>query len=197
MNQNFVENLPRKNTTITTFHAVSKGGTGHFTDFPNFCYRGCVFVSCHSNLHGNERGGTPGGAVHMHDSEKARNEHQNVLIHQVLGAWRTDFAVSRTPKPVMLFGVLKVAVPLGVHARPQQGLCLVISLRFLCSHAREYLFSRTCACCLHWRAPSCFLDVPMHHSLVFIGKVVTGSLPRILSEHVTCIHVCTKRYPDI
>jgi hypothetical protein len=73
LNQNFVENLPRKNTTITTFHAVSKGGTGHFTDFPNFCYRGCFFVSCHSNLHGNERGGTPGGAVHMHDSEKARN----------------------------------------------------------------------------------------------------------------------------
>jgi hypothetical protein len=50
LNQNFVENLPRKNTTITTFHAVSKEGTGHFTDFPNFCYRGCFFVSCHSNL---------------------------------------------------------------------------------------------------------------------------------------------------
>jgi hypothetical protein len=44
------QNLPRKNTTITTFHAVSKEGTGHFTDFPNFCYRGCFFVSCHSNL---------------------------------------------------------------------------------------------------------------------------------------------------
>jgi hypothetical protein len=39
-----------------------------------------------------------------------------VLIYQVLGAWRTDFAVSRTPKTVMLFGVFKVAVPLGVHA---------------------------------------------------------------------------------
>ena len=39
LNQNFVENLPRKNTTITTFHAVSKGGTGLFPDFPNFCYR--------------------------------------------------------------------------------------------------------------------------------------------------------------
>jgi hypothetical protein len=73
----------------------------------------------------------------------------------------------------------------------------VISLRFLCSHAREYLFSRTCACCLHWQAPSYFLDVPMQHALAFIGEVVTGSLPRILLEHVTCIHVCTKRYPDI
>jgi hypothetical protein len=50
LKQNFVENLPRKNTTITTFHAVSKGGTGHFTDFPNFCYRDCFLVSCHSNL---------------------------------------------------------------------------------------------------------------------------------------------------
>ena len=40
----------RENTTISTFHAVSKGGTGHFTDFPNFCYRGCFFVSCDSNL---------------------------------------------------------------------------------------------------------------------------------------------------
>jgi hypothetical protein len=30
---------------------------------------------------------------------------------------------------VMLFGVLKASVPLGVHARPQQGLCPVISLR--------------------------------------------------------------------
>ena len=39
LNQNFVENIPRKNTTITTFHAVSKEGTGLFTDFPNFCYR--------------------------------------------------------------------------------------------------------------------------------------------------------------
>ena len=37
LNQNFVENIPRKNTTITTFHAVSKEGTGLFTDFPNFC----------------------------------------------------------------------------------------------------------------------------------------------------------------
>ena len=133
----------------------------------------------------------------MHDSEKARNYHQNMLIHHLLGAWRTEFAVSRTPKPVMFFGVLKAAVPLGVHARPQQGLCPVISLRFLCSHAREYLFSRTCACCLHWQAPSYFLDVPMQHALAFIGEVVTGSLPRILLEHVTCIHVCTKRYPDI
>jgi hypothetical protein len=108
-----------------------------------------------------------------------------VLIHHLPGAWRTDFAVSRTPKPVMLFGVFKAAVPLTVYARPQQGLCPVISLRFLCSHAREYLFSRTCACCLHWRAPSCFLDVPMEHALAFIGKVnspgksaFSGSLQR-------------------
>jgi hypothetical protein len=43
LNQNFVENLPRKNTTITTFHAVSKKGTGLFTDLPNFCYRDCFF----------------------------------------------------------------------------------------------------------------------------------------------------------
>ena len=43
LNQNFVENLPRKNTTITTFHAVSKEGTGLFTDLPNFCHRGCFF----------------------------------------------------------------------------------------------------------------------------------------------------------
>jgi hypothetical protein len=121
----------------------------------------------------------PGGAVHMHDSEKARNYHQNVLMHHLLGAWRTDFTVSHTPKPVIFFGVLKAAVPLGVHARPQQGLCPVISMCFLCSHAREYLFSRTWACCLHWRTPSCFLDVPMQHALAFIGKVVTGSLPRI------------------
>jgi hypothetical protein len=71
LNQNFVENLPRKNTTITTFHAVSKEGTGHFTDFPNFCYRGCFFVSFKPSR--NERGGMPGGAVHMHDNEKARN----------------------------------------------------------------------------------------------------------------------------
>jgi hypothetical protein len=59
----------------------------------------------------------PGGAVHMHDSEKARNYHQNVLIHHLLGAWRTDFAVSRTPKPVIFFGVLKAAVPsASMHA---------------------------------------------------------------------------------
>jgi hypothetical protein len=32
-----------------------------------------VFFSSDSNLHANERGGMPGGAVHMHDSEKARN----------------------------------------------------------------------------------------------------------------------------
>jgi hypothetical protein len=50
---------------------------------------------------------------------------------------------------------------------------------------------------LRWRAPSCFLDVPMQHALAFIRKVVTGSLSRILLEHVTCIHVYTKRYPDI
>ena len=73
LNQNFVENLPRKNTTITTFHAVSKEGTGLVTDLPNFCYRDCFFVSCDSNLHGNEHGGMTGGAVHVHDSEKARN----------------------------------------------------------------------------------------------------------------------------
>ena len=73
LNQNFVENIPRKNTTITTFHAVSKEGTGLFTDFPSFSYRDCFFVSCDSNLHANERGDMPGGAVHMHDSEKARN----------------------------------------------------------------------------------------------------------------------------
>ncbi len=91
-----------------------------------------------------------------------------MLVYHLLGAWRTDFAVSRTPKPVMFFGVLKTAVPLGVHSHPQQGLCPVISLRFLCWHAREYLFSRTCACCLHWQAPSYFLDVPMQHALAFI-----------------------------
>jgi hypothetical protein len=50
---------------------------------------------------------------------------------------------------------------------------------------------------LHWRAPSCFLDVPMQHALACIGKVVTGSLTRILLEYVTCIHMCTKRCPDI
>ena len=43
LNQNFVENLPRRNTTITAFHAVSKEGTGLLADFPNFCYRGCFF----------------------------------------------------------------------------------------------------------------------------------------------------------
>ncbi len=43
LNQSFVENTPRKNTTITTFHAVSKEGTGLFPDFPNFCYRDCFF----------------------------------------------------------------------------------------------------------------------------------------------------------
>ena len=66
-------NIPRRNTTITIFHAVSKEGTGLFTDLPSFCYRACFFVSCDSNLHANERGGMPGGAVHVHDSEKARN----------------------------------------------------------------------------------------------------------------------------
>ncbi len=93
--------------------------------------------------------------------------------------------------------MLKTTVPLGVHARPQQGLCPVISLCFLCSHGREYLFSRTCTCFLHWRVPSSFLDVPIQHALAFIGKVVTGWLPRILLEYVTSIHMSTKRYPDI
>ena len=83
----------------------------------------------------------------MYDSEKARNEDQNVLIHDLVGEQRTDTTVSRMPKPVMFFGVLKTAVPLGVHAHPQQGLCPVISLCFL--SAREYLFSRTCACSMH------------------------------------------------
>ncbi len=38
-----------------------------------------------------------------------------MLIHHLLGTWRTDFGVSHTPKPVMLFGVLKAAVPLGAE----------------------------------------------------------------------------------
>ena len=67
-----------------------------------------------------------------------------MLIHHLLGAWNTDFTVSLTPKTVMLFDVFKTAVPLGVHTHPQQGLCPVISLCFLCSHSREYLFLRTC-----------------------------------------------------
>jgi hypothetical protein len=44
----------------------------------------------------------------------------------------------------MFFVVLKGTVPLGVHSCPQQGLCPVISMHFLSSHSREYLFSRTC-----------------------------------------------------
>jgi hypothetical protein len=60
---------------ITVFHTLSKEGTGVLSDFlPNLCYyRGLFFVSSHSNLHANERGGMTGGTVHMHDSEKARN----------------------------------------------------------------------------------------------------------------------------
>jgi hypothetical protein len=58
---------------ITAFHTLSKEGTGVLADLSSFCYRGCFFVSCHSNLHTNEHGDMPGGAVHMHDSEKARN----------------------------------------------------------------------------------------------------------------------------
>jgi hypothetical protein len=54
LNQNFVENLPRKNTTITTFHAVSKEGTGLFTDFPNFCYRVLFALSFPSTQNGDQ-----------------------------------------------------------------------------------------------------------------------------------------------
>jgi hypothetical protein len=39
-----------------------------------------------SNLHVNECGDIPGGDVHTHDSEKVRNQHQNVLIHQLVGS---------------------------------------------------------------------------------------------------------------
>jgi hypothetical protein len=49
---NFVENLPRKNTTITTFHTVSKEGTGLFTDLPNFCYRVLFALSLPSTQNG-------------------------------------------------------------------------------------------------------------------------------------------------
>jgi hypothetical protein len=58
---------------ITVFHTLSKEGTGVLDDLTSFCYRVCFFVSCHSNLHANESGGMSGGAVHMNDSEKARN----------------------------------------------------------------------------------------------------------------------------
>ncbi len=50
---------------------------------------------------------------------------------------------------------------------------------------------------MHWWVLTCFLDVSMMHSLACIGKVVTRSLTRILLVYVTCIHMCTKRYPDI
>jgi hypothetical protein len=86
-----------------------------------------------------------------------------VFIHHLVGVWCTDFPVSHTPKSVMFFGVLKSSVPLVVHAHPRQGLCPVISLCFFCSYAREYLFSRTCTCCLHWCDPSYFLDVSIQH----------------------------------
>ena len=46
----------------------------------------------------------------------------------------------------MFFGVIKVPVPVGVHGRPQQGLCPVISLCFLSSDVWEYLFGRTYTC---------------------------------------------------
>jgi hypothetical protein len=35
---------------ITAFHTLSKEGTGVLADLTSFCYRGCFFVSCHSNL---------------------------------------------------------------------------------------------------------------------------------------------------
>jgi hypothetical protein len=61
---------------ITAFHALSKEGTGVLTDLTSFCYRPLFFcfMSFKPSLsHANEHGGTSGGAVHMHDSEKARN----------------------------------------------------------------------------------------------------------------------------
>jgi hypothetical protein len=86
------------------------------------------------------------GAAHIQDSEKTRNEHQNVLIHHLVSSYRTDTSVSHTTKTVMFFGVFNVEVPLGVYVQPQHGLCPVILLCFLCSHAREYLFPRTYTC---------------------------------------------------
>jgi len=44
-----------------------------FHRFTEFLLSRLFFFSSDSNLHANERGGMPGGAVHMHDSEKARN----------------------------------------------------------------------------------------------------------------------------
>ncbi len=123
------------------------------------------FVSCHSNLHVNERGGMTGGAVHMNDSEKARNWHQNVLIHHLLGAWRIDFAVSHTPKPVMFFDVLKAAVPLDVHVRPQQGLCLLWFRCVSCARTQENIFFHghaQVACCgvTHLASWTCRCSAP-------------------------------------
>jgi hypothetical protein len=44
-----------------------------FHRFTEFLLSRLFFFSSDSNLHANERGGMPRGAVHMHDSEKARN----------------------------------------------------------------------------------------------------------------------------
>ena len=39
---------------------------------------------------------------------------RNVLVHNVVGVWYTDTAVSHTTKSVMFFVVIKSAVPLVV-----------------------------------------------------------------------------------
>jgi hypothetical protein len=72
---------------MDVFHTLSKEETGVLSDLLlSSCYRDCFFVSGHSNLHVNDCGDIPGGDVHTHDSEKVRNQHQNVLIHHLVGS---------------------------------------------------------------------------------------------------------------
>ena len=100
-----------------------------------------AFTFPHSNFEShNARRDMPRGTVHMQDSEKTRNWHQNVLIHHLLGDLTNRHVVSHTPQMVMFFGVLKAVVPLGVCASPKQRLCPVISLRFLWSHGGFKVF---------------------------------------------------------
>ena len=42
---------------------------------------------------------------------------RNVLVHNVVGVWYTDTAVSHTTDPVMFFDMLKTAVPVGVEVQ--------------------------------------------------------------------------------
>ncbi len=97
------------------------------------------FVSLHSNLRSGDAETSHERLISWKITRRTGINNQKVFIQYVDGAYRTDTAVSLTPKPVLFLGVLKASVPQGGHERPKQHLCAMMSVCFLFSHTTEYL----------------------------------------------------------